>query len=42
MAGLAMVPTMVVFNQDVRPVVVRVAVGLEQGQMVNIKAQEPI
>ena len=41
-AGRAMVPFMVVLNQDVRPVVVKVVVGLEQGQMVNTKVQDLI
>ena len=41
-AGRAMVPIMVVLNQDVRLVVVKVVVGLEQGQMANIKVQELI
>ena len=39
-AGRAMVPFMVVLNQDVRPVVVKVVVGLELRQMVRIKELE--
>ena len=37
--GQVMVLFMVVLNQDVRPVVVQVVVGLEQGQMVNTQVQ---
>jgi hypothetical protein len=40
--GQVMVPIMVVLNQDVRPVVVKVVVGLGQGQMVNTKVQDLI
>ena len=40
--GKVMVLFMVVLNQDVRPVLVKVVVGLGQGQMVKTKVQDLI